>query len=87
MSTYWICNNTDERFDTYDDAWEDYHEKCGLDVFADYFHEYVSYESLLNWAMQQQEFWRDKTMQNFYQRADAVCFDDHYIEHEEGDEE
>lgn len=87
MSIYWICDRTDERFDDYDAAWEDYREHFWSDDFADYFHEYVSYEALFNWAVKQDAFWNDAKMQDYYNRADVDCFNDQYIEHKEEDEE
>lgn len=86
MSTYWICDRTDERFDDIDAAWDHYHEHLWFDDFADHFHEYVPYESLLNWAMKQNAFWDDAKMQDYYDRAELDCFNDQYIEHEEDDE-
>lgn len=87
MKTYWICGSTDERFDDYDAAREHYDENLWFDDFADYFHEYVSYASLLNWAMKQDAFWRDAKMQDYFNQADSDCFNDQYIEQEEEDEE
>ena len=86
MSTYWICDRTGERFDDYDEAWEDYLERYDDDYLSDYFMNYISYSSLLHWAMQQNAFWNDRNMINALDEAEQRCFEDFYIEHEEEDE-
>ena len=87
MSTYWICDRTDERFDDYNAAWEHYQERYANDCLGDYFINYVSYDNLLKWAMKQDAFWYDAKMQNYYNRAESDGFEDQYIEHEVEDEE
>lgn len=87
MGIYWICDRTGERFDDYDAAQEDYQEKLWLDDLADHFHNYVSYDSLFNWAIKQDAFWNDAKMQDYYDRADSDCFNDQYIEHDEEEDE
>ena len=87
MSTYWICDRTDERFDDYNEAWKDYEERCADDSLGDYFCNYVSYDSLLRWAMRQDAFWYDAKMQDYFDRANQDCFEDCYIEHEVEDDE
>lgn len=87
MSTYWICDGTDERFDDYNAAWENYLERYADDCLDDYFRNYVSYKSLLHWAMKQEAFWNDAKMMDALDRANQSCFEDFYIEHEEEDDE
>lgn len=87
MSIYWICDGTDERFNDYDEAWNDYSERYADDYLSEHFRNYVSYDSLLRWAMRQDAFWSDAKMQDSFDRANQDCFEYFYIEHEVEDEE
>ena len=81
----WLRDDYTE-FATYEEAWEDFQERNAC-YNSDYFHNYVSYEELLSWAMKQDAFWSDAKMMEYYDRAEQDNFEDNYTEHEEEDEE
>ena len=87
MSIYWICDGTDEKFEDYDAAWEDFVNRYLDDNIDGFFHEHVTYKELLTWAMKQDAFWDDCKMQEHYDEAEQEAFNYFYIEHDEEDEE
>ena len=87
METFWICDGTNERFDNYDEAYNDFMNRYLDDYIGDFFHEHVSYNELLTWAMRQDAFWNDCKMQEQYSKAEQETFEYFYIEHNKEDEE
>ena len=72
-------------FDSYDDAWADAMEQMDIDVFIEYFENYVSFSDLLRWAQKQSNFY-DK-FEDAISNANQDYFDDFYRELEDDEDE
>ena len=82
---YWTRNRDSERFETREDAYEDYliNEDSARLIECIYF--YLGYDRLLSWAMEQEGFWS-----YFYDEiteAQEECFAESYTCHDSPDDE
>lgn len=84
MKTVWV-NYDGDRFDSYEEAYDDAREKMEPLNFAEHFENYVDYEQLLNWALRQDNFWME--FEDAACQAEQDYFEEWYHEEEVEDEE
>lgn len=84
MKTVWVCAD-ESQFDTYEEAREDANKQMGWDDLVDFFHNYVTFSELLEWASKQENFWAKYG--DFMHRAEEDYFADNYWKEEVENEE
>lgn len=83
MKTVWV-NYDGDRFDSYEEAYDDAEEKMDLPNFAEHFENYVDFEQLLKWALRQDNFWVE--FEDAASQARQDYFEEWYHEEEVEDD-